>query len=190
MLFLPRFACLSSVLFSVCCVGFVVSRCVPREHPRTHFGSWTSRCLFHVFGGDFGTTAKSFTRNFMAPIHSLSCRRFRSFTEATLVMDQASILALVILSVFVMERVSFSSTLVFILSRDLFWSWGKLAPRTVHPSRMSLTAAISAFSSPVPRLVDHSIPSSFLSKMHCRSLNLFCNVIQVYVLRKLGLQVL
>ena len=48
LLFCPQLGHLSSDLFLVGCVGFVVSRCVPREHQPTHLsrghhGIWFAR---------------------------------------------------------------------------------------------------------------------------------------------------
>jgi hypothetical protein len=60
---------LSSDSIFACCVGFVVSRCVLKEHPPTHLGRGHHRILFCVFGGEIGTTAEYFARNFTAPIH-------------------------------------------------------------------------------------------------------------------------
>jgi hypothetical protein len=44
-------------------------------------GLRTSWCFVRTFGGDFGTVANYFRKNFSAPIHPPSGHRFRSFRD-------------------------------------------------------------------------------------------------------------
>jgi len=69
-------------------LAFVVPRCVPSYGTSTHsFGSWTSRCLLYVFGGDFRTAAKYFEKKFTAPIHHPPTPLVVVFGPSTSILD-------------------------------------------------------------------------------------------------------
>jgi hypothetical protein len=81
---------LSSDSIFACCVGFVVSRCVLREHPPTHLGRGHHGILVCVLGGEIGTTAKYFGRNLRLPFtplwspFSVLQNQFQYFADALL----------------------------------------------------------------------------------------------------------
>jgi len=62
-LFLPWFVRLCSDSFFVYCVGFVVSCCVPREHPSNHLGHGYYSVWFACLVVSLGQWSKSFERN-------------------------------------------------------------------------------------------------------------------------------
>jgi len=85
LLFCPQLGHLSSDSFLVGCVGFVVSRCVPKEHPPTYLGRGHHGVWFASLAVILGQWPKKFQKKFYGFYSPLSGRRFRSFENRYLI---------------------------------------------------------------------------------------------------------